>query len=302
MIGLIINITIFILFFVAILYLIDIRKKYKKVLFQKTRNINEKIKKNGIYIKLEKLILKLEIQKVINKKARKITPKIIIIISVLLFVLAYILIYSLFKVKSTSLILSIPIIFIPTFVLKYILSKQKNRILENLPTYIVNLKNNVSNSGDIITAIQKTNVNYPLNIYIDKFNIRVKRGINIYEAFEKLKEEISINKIDSFISACQTCHLNGGDFTGILTSFSSIITKDNIQKEKLKESSYSSIITLFVMMLMNLFLIFNFVFKNKEYANIIRNTFGGITILNFTAITYLVIGYLILKIYRIGEE
>lgn len=300
--SLFISILIFVVIYFLVVYFLFSRNQCRNKIMKKVKKIYTILENGNFFKKIKRIILILEKEKVINKKIKIITPITIIMISIMLFIISYILIYQLFKVKSTTLILSVPIFFTPYFIIKYLLNKQKNKILINLPTYIINLKNNVSASGDIIAAIERTSTTKPFKIYIDEFNVLVKRGVNIYEAFDKLKSNIGIKKVSSFITACQMCYLNGGDFTGILERFSSIITKENIQKEKLKESSYSSIITLIVMFTMNIYLIFAFVFKNKEYADIIRNTFFGGVILNFTAITYIVIGYLILKIYRIGEE
>jgi Flp pilus assembly protein TadB len=64
----------------------------------------------------------------------------------------------------------------------------------------------------------------------EKFNYKIQRGVNVYEAFESLKKDINIKKIDGFITACQICYKNGGNFENILIQFSSTITKENIQK------------------------------------------------------------------------
>lgn len=254
------------------------------------------------FVKINTYIDILEKQKVINKKHKTITLPLIIAFSFIVFLISTFFIYRIFKIKSTTLILSLPTFLIPSFYLKFLLIKQKNKILENFPIYIVNLKSNLNSSGDIISAIQKTKAEEPLKTYIEEFNVKIKRGINVYEAFNKLKEDIGIKRIDGFITACQMCYKNGGNFNEILKQFSSIITKENIQKEELKEKSYSSIVTLGIMFCINLYLIITFVFGNNEYSNIIRNTFGGVMILNFTAVTYIIIIYLILKIYRMEEK
>lgn len=297
----VINVFAFICVLIVIYKLIFENEKGIYIFKKKIKVFSLKLKENKVFKDIETIIVNLEDQKKINKKRIIITPIIILLLSVITFVSSYTLLYTIFKVKSTALILAVPGVYLPQFFLKYILDRQKSRMLDNLPTYILNLKNKVSSSQDIISAIKTTRVEEPLSIYINRFNLKVDRGVNIVESFENLKEDIGIKKVYSFISACQICYINGGNFTAILNRFSEIITKDNIQREKLKESSYTSIITLFVMFLMNLYLMFAFVFKNVEYANIIRKTFGGVVILNFTAITYIVIMYLILKIYRIGD-
>lgn len=297
----IINLIIFTLISVVVTYVYYTKKRNLGGLRRYKINIIERIKDSNLFDKVAKLILILEMQKVINKKVKLITPMILAILSIVMFLIAYLLVYGIFELKITALILSAFVGFIPFFTIKQTLDKQKNKILTNFPTYIVNLKNNVATTGDIISAINRTNVSEPLSIYVNKFNIAVQRGLNVYEAFERLKEDIGIKKIDGFIMACQICYKNGGDFIPILNKFSTIITKENIQKEKLKENSYSAIMTLGIMVTMNIYLIFAFVLKNKEYGDIVKNTFFGGVILNFTAITYIAIGYMILKIHRMEE-
>ena len=75
-------------------------------------------------------------------------------------------------------------------------------------------------------------------------------------------------------------------------------TKERMQKEETEEKAFSSVITLIVMMLLSVFVIITFVFANDEYANIIRTTAGGKVILNINAISYMVMSWIITRVYR----
>ena len=176
--------------------------------------------------------------------------------------------------------------------------REKAEILKVLPMYIINLKNHVSEENNIIKAIQATSVEEPLNKYINEFKQNISRGMNVIEAFDLLRESININIINDLINSCATCYLNGGNFVKLLERYLEIITKENRHKEETREKAYSDILTLFVMIMLNIFTIIFFVFGNKEYAIIIRETLLGKIIINFNAISYIFIGYLISKIYK----
>ena len=52
------------------------------------------------------------------------------------------------------------------------------------------------------------------------------------------------------------------------------------------------------MLILNIIVILFFVLGNEEYAEIVRGTFVGQMILNFNAVSYMVIAWLISKIYK----
>ena len=164
--------------------------------------------------------------------------------------------------------------------------------------YAVNLKNHVSEDNNIIKAIQMTSVEEPLEKYIDKFTSNIKRGLNVIQAFEDLKNEVNIKNFDYLINSCETCYLNGGDFVKVLEQYINITTKENTEKESSKEKAYSDMLTLIIMVILNIFVVVCFVLANKDYAYIIRSTFVGRAILSLNALSYLVIAYLVSKMYK----
>ena len=52
------------------------------------------------------------------------------------------------------------------------------------------------------------------------------------------------------------------------------------------------------MIVLNVLVVVMFVFTNNEYASIMRETFFGKLVLNFNAVSYILIAYLISKIYK----
>lgn len=261
-------------------------------------------RKSKLYIKEVPLYKKIEgytnvvLKKQLIKTKYKITPVTIFALMIIFFLIAVFLFNILIQIPSTAFILSLPFLLFPIIFIKVAINREKREILRQLPMYIINLKNHVSEENNIIKAIQITNVDEPLSKYIQDFKINVSRGMNVIEAFEILKSELEIKSMDGLIDSCETCYLSGGDFTNVLEQYLNIITKENRDKEETREKAYSDILTLLIMVLLNVFVIVFFVFGNKEYAYIIRETSLGRVILNFNALSYMLIGYLVSKIYK----
>ena len=284
----ILYLVLLLLFFVLIYIIIEPFFKFK---FAKKIRFNP-------YDKIKYQLFLAVKKRLIPKKLQYITPLFLVVIMVLIYIISFLIFNMYLKIISTSLIISIPFCLIPIIVIKTLINKEKNKINAILPMYVVNLKNHIVEDNNIIKAIQDTSVQEPLLKYINVFNNNIKRGINVIEAFELLKKEVGVKNFTSLINACESCYLNGGDFSKILEQYIDIITKENTQKEASKEKAYSDILTLIVMVVINIFVIVGFVLSNREYAAIIRETVVGRAILSFNAISYLLIAYITSKIYK----
>lgn len=244
-----------------------------------------------------------EIQKkrLIKFKLNIVTAKTIIIGSVIVYIIMILIIYSIIQVKSTAIISALPIFALPYVIMQILIDREKKNIMEALPSYIVNLKNYVEQDNNIIKAIKNTNTNEPLKKYLDDFIIAVDRGINISSSFKMLKENVDIKKFSSFVTAIESCNVNGGKFSKTLDKYVDMISKENINRERTKEKAYSSVVILGVMIVINIYLVFSFVFAIPEYSQIIKETVIGRILLDFNAISIMMIGYIISRIYRMGE-
>lgn len=293
MIEIVISIIIFILFSL-LLYVILNSYGITKV----KNKIN--LRENKIYTKFGDYIVLLTKKELVPKRMKFKSPLILVGIMTLLFIASFLLFYTYLDVISTSLILSIPFFISPLIIIKIVLNQEKSKIRKILPMYAVNIKNHVSEDNNIIKAIQMTLVEEPLAKYISAFKGEIARGINVIDAFETLKKEVDVPDFDNLINACEVCFLNGGDFVKVLDQYINIITKENLNNEETKEKAYSDILTLIIMIVLNIFVIVMFVFANKDYAAIIKETFVGRAILNFNAISYIIIAYLISRVYKEG--
>lgn len=260
--------------------------------------LKDKIQQTRVYNKFSEYILLSMKRKLLPNKLMAITPLVVFLIMILLGLISFFIFNSYLKVASTAFILSLPFFISPVLIVKILLNKEKTNIIKILPMYVVNIKSHIAEDNNIITAIQRTGVEEPLKKYIRSFKINIASGMSVISAFDLLKQEVNIKAFTDFISSCQICYLNGGDFNKVLEQFINIITKENTHKESSKEKAYADILTLMIMIVLNILVITMFIFANKEYADIIRETFFGKLVLNFNAISYIFIAYLISRIYK----
>lgn len=273
-----------------IIYLFVTVIKLKKI---KTRLVQTKT-----YKKISENVLISVKKRVLPGKINRLTPITIFLLMICLFFVSFTVFYSYLKVVITSIILSLPFFLFPILIIKILLNKEKADIIRQLPIYVVNIKSHIEEDNNIIGAIQRTSVEEPLKKYIDIFNTNVSRGMNVVEAFNLLKEEVNVKVFTDFVNSCEVCYLNGGTFNKVLEEYINIITKENIHKESAKEKAHSDVLTLIIMAVLNAVVVIMFVFANKEYAAIMRETFFGRLILNFNACSYIVIAYLVSRIYK----
>lgn len=278
-------------------------KKNKYIMFN---NYNRIIYKNNFLYKKINEFLKsfnnniLQVKK-INNKFNYISFYFIIFFSFFLMIISFAFSYKIFHIVSTSLILSIISFFIPNIILKYILNKHKEKLMCEFPTYAITLKNYTKVNNDLIFAFKRASVTGAFKKYIETFNFSIEKGLKVDDCFEKLKNDININKINNFFTAACNCYKNGGDFSKLLDKYSNILTKVNLQKEKEKEESFSSKLVLYILVFVNIYLLFGFVFNDEEYKNLLLNTFFGKIIINFNILSYIFIMFFIKKINKMEE-
>lgn len=282
--------NIFAIVFVAIKYILE-NSKYIKV--QLKSNIETTKYANLLDDKLKYLNIYNG-----DKKNKKITSITILGISFAVSILTYFLSSISIKIVSTSMILSLVSFFVPYIIINVIVNNKVQKIKSILPSYIVNLKNNLEVTNNIIKAMKITKVEEPLEYSINNFNYKVEKGINVYQCFDELKENINIEAFSSLIDTFKVCYSNGGNFISVLNKYIDIISKENMEKAKLKENSSATILTLIIMVCINVGLLFSVVLSNPEYTKIILGTFGGHIIINFEIVSYLVVIYFVYKVYK----
>lgn len=282
---------------------------YKIILFNTDKDkllLGSKVNKNIFRFKyitdLNNLIIKLsENKNNTNILFKFLNPLLIIIFSIIFSILIYFISNQIFKIKSTAFIISVFCFFLPYFLFKMLVHKKKHKILKIFPGYILDLKKYVKTDNNIVLAFKYTKVVSPLTEYIEKFNISIDRGLNIYDAFENLKVDINIKKISEIITIIQKCYLYGGDFEKLLDRYSKILMNKNIQKEKEKQNTYTSKLILTILVNINIYMLYSFIYKNEKYLKIMTTTIPGIIIININILSYILIIFLIFKINKMED-
>jgi len=255
-------------------------------------------KESRLYSRISDEIFNLLKRELIPNKFKGLTPVWLLVVMTVIGVAAFLIINTYIKVTITSIVLTLPFFLSPILISIFLSNKEKSNVMKMLPMYIINLKNHVSEDNNIIKAIQMTTLDEPLRKYINQFKDNVSRGMNVMEAFDKLKSDVDVKHFNTFINSCEVCYMNGGDFTSLLKRYVNMITKEIYHKEETKEKAYSDILTLIIMIVLNVLVIVMFVFANVEYAAIIRGTLFGQIILTLNALSYILIAYFVFKLYK----
>jgi Flp pilus assembly protein TadB len=270
-------------------------KKYKNIIPNLKCETIYKIKKLPFIKRLSYMLGELNICLKI-KNINIISTLTILILSIVSSIIIFILTYNFLHLFLSSVILSSFTFFIPYFVIKYFLYCKRNKIIKMFPNFIISLKNYTDVNNDIIEAFKRVNAEEPLNLYIEKFNISLQKGVKIYDAFETLKKSINIERINQFITLLQFCYMYGGNFGNLLDKFSKIQMKTNLQRESEKQKIFSSKLVLVILIILNMYILLGFVLTNNEYYNILVKTFVGNLILNTNILSYIFIFYMYIKL------
>lgn len=269
--------------------------KYNNILFSIKSEVLYKIKETSLFRKLSYTLNQSNVSIKI-RDVNIISVLSILILSIFIFLVTFIITYKFLHLFFSSLILSLFGLVLPYFIIRYFSYCRKIKILRIFPNYVINLKNYTDVNNDIVDAFRRASVEEPLNSYIDKFNISLQKGVKLYDAFETLKNNINIKRINQFITLLQFCYIYGGNFGELLDKFSKIQMKTNLSREKEKQKIFSSKVVLVVLIILNMYIMFGFILTNNEYYNILVKTFAGNMILNINIVSYIFIFYMYLKL------
>ena len=270
---------------------------YRNIILNELKRKFHKAKDSKIYLNIKQVIY--EFATNYNLKYLKMSTY--VIFSSLFFVLLYIFFYNIFHSVIPTLLMSALISLIPYNVFTHMLKKRKQNILKIFPSFVLSLKNYTDVDNNIIYAFSMSEPNIVIRPYIEKFNISVESGIDVYTSFENLKEDIGIEEISQFIILLENCYLNGGSFSKVIAKYSNKQAKINIEKEKINENLLSSKIILIVLVGLSLILLFGFALNNSDYSEILLYTTGGRVVLSINIMTYFFMYLIYLKICKMEE-
>ena len=191
-------------------------------------NKNKKVKLNtrlNIFYKLNILIDKSGLNRGIL-----INPISIIIYSISCFFVAFWFSYSIFGIQSLSMIVAIPAVFLPTFIINLIKEYNAKKIEKIMLDFLLQLKNYTKINNDIVYAFNQVKTINPLQKHINTFLLELNSGIKFEKAIENIKEKIEFNSLKTVFSNIEYCYIYGGDFSLLMDKSYKLINK--IQKEK----------------------------------------------------------------------
>lgn len=269
-------------------YINDKNEKYYNDLI----NYYNKNKKVKITSKLN-LIYKINIliDKASLKRGLLINPVSIILLCILSFILCCFVVYSIFKVILLSIIIALPSIMLPIFILNLIAEKNNSKIEKGMLDFILQLKNYTRINNDIVYAFKQVKTIEPLQGYINTFLVEINSGIKFEKAIENIKEKINFDKLKMVFTNIEHCHLHGGDYKELMDKSYQMISRVQKEKNSRKQETKSARLVLGILILLDLIVYFSFIKNNYENYLIMSNRFFGNIILywNFISIWLLLV-------------
>lgn len=278
------------------------------ILLNITKKINIKVAlrklKNKLfslsYIKTLQSLIK-QVKDIIDFKFKFFNSIIIFVFSLIIALIASIYFFQKFRLIIFSILIFLSFMMFPIILLEIVNLVLSNSIKNSFSLYIVSLQNFSKNTNDVISALTNTKSLEPLNKYIDEFIMLVNIGFNINKAFDDLINKINIKEISKFFYLLKLCYINGSNLYDLINRFNDYYNDiEKIKKIQLeKRNSYLT--TMFVLLIMNVFLLFFVVLGNKSYKNLILNNVIGKIIIDINVLIYFVILLLVIKIIRMEE-
>ncbi len=220
-----------------------------------------------------------------------INPITIIILCIFCFSLSYLIMKKTFGITLLSLLISLPMMNLPLFILSEIASYNEQKIEKVLLNFLIQLKNYTKINNDIIYAFQEVRVINPLQSYVDKFLIEISRGVKFEVAIEHFKEKIRIKSFCEMLNHVQHCYLYGGNFSELIDKSYETIAEMQKEKDARKQETLGARIVLLILIALDLLVYFIFINGNVDNYRIMKNTFFGNAILywNFISMWLLVL-------------
>ena len=270
---------------------------YKNIIFNELKSKFFKAKDSKIYLDIKHIIYEFAT----NYNLKYLKMNTFLIFSSAFFVIMYIFFYNIFHSVVPTLLMSALISVFPYSIIVYMIKRRKKNILKTFPTFLLSLKNYTDVDNNIIYAFSMSEPNLLIRPYIERFNISVESGIDVYTSFENLKKDINIEEISQFVTLLENCYLNGGSFSRVISKYSNLQSKINIEKERINDNLLSSKIILLVLTVLSLILLFGFALNNVDYSKILLYTTGGRIVLSINIFTYIIMYLIYLKICKMEE-
>ena len=202
---------------------------------------------------------------------------------VIISLITFIVCSKIFPLLSVSLIISLPMIFLPVWIINFIAKLEQNRFETELNDFFIQLKSALSVNSDIIEALRRiqNSVLEPFSGYTKQLLNEINAGKLPDKALESFSQKINIKKFSMYINNVRYCHIYGGDI-GSLTQKTQKVLADAIKQKRKREKETNAIcMILYMLILIDLYMYFCFIEKTPEYLDIMVKSFAGQIILNF---------------------
>lgn len=266
---------------------VSVNQEYrgKSVSMLKSRKKLKTKKRRGIFYKTEVLINSSGVRNIGLLKF--LNPQLVLIICVCSSLLGVVLFEKLSRLFSVGLIMGIPSFFIPLIILELLRDRKEAFMERVLGDFLLQLKNNTKIHNDIIEAFRNVQNSCiePLSVLTKQFLAEINSGISVETALDNFKDKVGIQKFKLLLTNIRHCYIFGGDFTELLDKTQKFIADIQQEKKQRIRETRAARIVLFILILLDLHIYFNFIGTQPNYINIMKTTFYGQLILNINFIS-----------------
>ena len=209
-----------------------------------------------------------------------VNPFTIIIASMLSFGISYILCLRFFKVMTSSLLVSAPMLFFPFFVLQITEGYRASKVEKATNNFLLQLKNYTQINNDIVYALGEVKTIEPLQGYIHTFLLELNRGVRFEVAMEHFKEKLHSETLKMFLSNVQYCYLYGGSFSKLITKSYFLLNQLQQEKEKRMSETKSARLVLYILVILDMMIYVVTIKNNVANELLMQKTIIGRGILN----------------------
>jgi len=189
---------------------------------------------------------------------------------------------KLFPLVSISLIISIPLVFTPFWIIKYVSGKEQEKLESGLNDFFIQLKFALKVNSDIVEALRRTqNMTLePFSIYTKQLLTEINAGKLPEKALESFAQKVNIKKFSLYMNNVRYCHIYGGDIITLTEKTQNTISLAIRQKKKRIKETKSICMVLYLLIFIDIYMYFSFISGNQYYLDVMVNSFIGNMILN----------------------
>lgn len=193
-----------------------------------------------------------------------------------------------FPLKSISFIIACPLVLTPFWLIKYIASKEQEKLEYGLNDFFIQLKSALKVNSEIVEALRRIQniAMEPFLGYTKQLLIEINTGKLPEKALENFAYKVNIKKFSFYINNLRYCQVYGGDITTLTEKTQETLSEALKQKRKRVKETRSICIILYILIIIDIYMYFSFIQGNRYYLDIMTNTDVGRCILdiNFLSI------------------